>query len=194
MRSVRPRSPVRPHRRAAVGLACPLGHLLAALLLLASASACSLLPPDERALAEQVRETEAQRVGADELRALLQSIELFGAAGNIEGLVALHAREAMWVAPGEAPCVGRQAIEGLLAQLFESYEVALVIEVESLHVAGRSAQVWAWSATTCTPRAGGEPRVQRDHVRLVLERDSEDRWRIQYAEWRVWEDAPREGA
>ena len=70
------------------------------------------------------------------------------------------------------------ALRGMLQSALAAYEVESTFERDERIVRGDLAFERGSEIQTIRPRAGGEPRVQRQRVFLVLRRDDEGRWRF----------------
>ena len=169
------------------GVSRGLSRGLVALLLLATAAltACARLPSQDTLAQQQARRQEA-KIGRQEIRDLLRDLQLADSTEDIEGLMALYARDARWVTPGQAPVEGREALGDRYREIFAEFEQTVVLEVDTVSVEGDAGQVWGWSAVTLVPRRGGEALTQQDRFRMVLERGEDRRWRILLLEWRPW--------
>ena len=163
----------------------PILLLIGALAAALPGPGCSTLP-DQDYLAQQAADTRAATEARAEIRVMLADLTLAQSVGNVEALVALYSRDATWMPPGRPPLEGREAIGGAYAERLAFFEVGLELDVARIAVHGDGGQVDGWANLSLTSRATGEVSTERNHFRMVVERDSEARWRIRHLEWRPW--------
>jgi uncharacterized protein (TIGR02246 family) len=82
----------------------------------------------------------------------------------------------LWT-PGAAP-LGRDALRPALIAALDKYDVEPTFERDEQIVVGDLAFERGWDVQEARPRAGGQPRVQRQRVFLILRRDAKGVWRF----------------
>jgi uncharacterized protein (TIGR02246 family) len=82
----------------------------------------------------------------------------------------------LW-APG-APPMSREDLAPRLRAALETYEITPSFEREEQIVSGDLAFERGWDVQEARPRGGGETRVQRSRVFLVLRRGQDGQWRF----------------
>ncbi|HUL71911.1 MAG TPA: SgcJ/EcaC family oxidoreductase [Vicinamibacterales bacterium] len=99
------------------------------------------------------------------------------AASDVDGVLDLLTPDYELWSPGAAP-LGREALRPALAAAFAAYDVESSFEREEQIVAGDLAFERGWDVQRARPRAGGDARVQRQRVFLILRRGADGVWRF----------------
>jgi len=137
-----------------------LGALLFAVFAAAPVSA------DDAANAEK-----AIRAGVDEWLSAFK-------AGDLDRLMALYLPDALVALHGQPAMHGKDAIRAYFAPGMGKSDINFKIEIDSIHVHGRAADLVSRYWFTAKPRDGG--KVYRDAGRSVVlyRRDDDGRWKI----------------
>jgi ketosteroid isomerase-like protein len=96
--------------------------------------------------------------------------------GSVEAVLGLLTADYCFWAPGREPMTVLE-LEPRLRAAFEAYDCALAFERIEILMAGDLAIDVGWDIQRLTPRAGGDPIVQRQRVCVILRRDSSGVWR-----------------
>jgi len=96
---------------------------------------------------------------------------------DVDGVLDLLTPDYVLWSSGAAP-LGRQALRPVLAAAFDRHDVESSFEREEQIVAGDVAFERGWDVQRVRPRAGGEVRVQRQRVFLILRRGADGVWRF----------------
>ena len=95
---------------------------------------------------------------------------------DVDAVLALLTDDYCIWPPGREPMTGA-AIAPLLRAAFDTYDCSPSFERIELLMSGDLAIDIGWDVQHLTPRAGGEPIVQKQRVCVVLRRDADGVWR-----------------
>ena len=110
-------------------------------------------------------------------------------AGDVEGLLALHTDDIVMVPPNEPAVEGASAVRDWEQSLMDEFSVAgLSYSDEEIVIAGDIALHYFAFQWTVTPKAGGDPLMERGHGVHVLHRQADGSWKLRYDIWSP--DAP----
>ncbi len=96
---------------------------------------------------------------------------------DVDRVLNLLTPDYVLLASGTAP-VGRDALRPLLMAAIDKYDIEPSFEREEQVVSGDLAFERGWDVQRARPRAGGETRVQRQRVFLILRRGTDGVWRF----------------
>jgi ketosteroid isomerase-like protein len=144
------------------------------LLLSAGIGGTPPISPTQVADGGSVSAAEDPREGIEELhRAWSDAF----ARRDVEAVLGLLTSDYVVWAPSAAP-VYRDQVAPALAAAFAAYDLVPKFEREELLVGADLAVERGWDVQELRPRAGGEPRIQRQRVFLVLRRGEDGKWRF----------------
>jgi len=117
------------------------------------------------------RDEKAIRAGVDEWLSAFQ-------AGDLDHLMTLYLPDALVALHGQPALHGKDAIRAYFAPGMGRSDIDFRIEIDSIHVHGRTADLVSRYWFTAKPRDGGP--VYRDAGRSVVlyKRDEDGRWKI----------------
>jgi uncharacterized protein (TIGR02246 family) len=116
------------------------------------------------------------------LRAVLnQAIEAFN-RGDLEIYMALHADDAIVMAPGRRPQVGKEAIRTNVEKLFQSYNVRERRAIDEVTISGDWAFVRGWYDSEVTPKQSGSPGHDAGNYIDILRRE-QGKWKYARSIW-----------
>jgi ketosteroid isomerase-like protein len=78
----------------------------------------------------------------------------------------------------DAPPMDAAALKPRLLAAFAAYDIEPSFEREERFVSGDLAFEQGWDVQRTRPRAGGNPRAERQHVALLLRRGADGVWRF----------------
>lgn len=106
-------------------------------------------------------------------------------AGDVDGLVRLHAPTAVRLPPNEPPVIGHEALrEHFRKQLTEYAFVELSAKQEEQHVAETFAVSWGTYQLKVIPTNGTEEVTETGHwVSIVWQQPESDEWLIERTIW-----------
>jgi uncharacterized protein (TIGR02246 family) len=96
---------------------------------------------------------------------------------DVDAIVELMTPDYLLWAPGAAE-LDAEALRSRLKAAFSTYEITSEFECVERLVAGDLAIDRGWDVQQLRPRSGGEERVNRQRVMLVLRRSSDGKWRF----------------
>jgi uncharacterized protein (TIGR02246 family) len=117
-------------------------------------------------------------VNADE-KSLREMIDLWHRAtakGDIETVLALVARDAIFLTPGNPPVEGRSAFETGLRKVLQSYRIESSAEVHEAGIDGDLAYCLTFLTVRMTPHAGGDTTVRSGHALTIFKKDARGSW------------------
>ena len=120
------------------------------------------------------------------ITAWLAEVTAAVAAGDVEGVLALYAADAVF-SPPAAPPLTVEELRSLYGVMFEESTFAFTSEVIEVVVSGDLAVLRASYDETVTPKAEGEPYDQGGTWLVVLRKQSDGSWKL----WRdMWSIVP----
>lgn len=109
------------------------------------------------------------------------------------GIFALWADDGVDLMPGEAPLIGKPAIqawvEAILAKMPGYKVVKQEMQFRDIQVSGDWASEWALEHQVVQPPDGKDPIETRGKMALILHRDSSGQWKIKQE---MWNAAPKQ--
>lgn len=96
---------------------------------------------------------------------------------DVDAVLDLLTPDYVLLRPGAPPMTADAIRPGLVAA-FASFDIVMTFEREERIVSGDLAFEQGWDVQTVRPRAGGDAREQRQHVALLLRRDTDGSWRF----------------
>ncbi len=96
---------------------------------------------------------------------------------DIDAIFALLTDDYVLWAPGLAPMT-RDSLGPRLKAVMDTYDITPSFDCEERIISGALAFERGWDVQHAQPRAGGEPKVQRSRVFLVLQQGSDGQWRF----------------
>lgn len=114
-------------------------------------------------------------------QAIRQLIETWLAAtrdGGIDTVLGLMTEDVVFLTPGQAPMIGRDAFAAGLRPMLATHTIASSSAVEEIAVVGDMAYSRTRLAITVTPKVGGEPMRRAGHTLSVLRKGGDGKWRI----------------
>jgi len=102
---------------------------------------------------------------------------------DVDASVALHASDAMVLAPLRPVEVGSEAIRASLESLFKEYLVCESRTLEEVEVYGDWAFTRGSYRSLLTPKSGGPPEEESGKYIEILTRDSTGAWRYRRSIW-----------
>ena len=116
------------------------------------------------------------------IRAVLkQAIEAFN-HGDLESYMALHADNAIVLAPGRRPEVGKEAIRKSVEKLFQGYNVRERRAIDEITISGDWAFVRGWYDSEVTPKQSGSPGHDTGNYIDIL-RLEQGKWKYARSIW-----------
>jgi ketosteroid isomerase-like protein len=109
------------------------------------------------------------------------------------GIFGLWADDGVELMPGEAPMIGKKAIQGWVEDILSKmpgYKVTKEeMEFHDIQVSGNWASEWALEHQVVQPPNGREPIETWGKLALVLRREANGEWRIKQE---MWNAAPKQ--
>jgi ketosteroid isomerase-like protein len=109
------------------------------------------------------------------------------------GIFALWEDDGVDLMPGEAPMIGKKAIQAWVEDILTKmpgYKVTKEeMEFHDIHVSGNWASEWALEHQVVQPPDGKEPIETWGKLALVLHREANGEWRIKQE---MWNPAPKQ--
>ena len=91
-------------------------------------------------------------------------------AGNVDGLVALYAPDAVLYTPDSMEARGTAAIRALYTEMFAANAVSNASITSTYETSGDLSTGWGTATLTMTPKAGGSPQIMTVRVTAVARR------------------------
>lgn len=96
---------------------------------------------------------------------------------DLDAILALLTEDYVLWAPGLPPMT-RDSLRPRLTAVMDTYDITPSFECEERIVSGTLAFERGWDVQHAQPRAGGEPKIQRSRVFLVLQQGHDGKWRF----------------
>jgi len=103
--------------------------------------------------------------------------------GDVDGVVAMHAEDAVVMPPGFPAVVGGDAVRADAEAFFSEFETDHATEIHQIVVEGDIAIERADYTDMLTPKAGGDPIADAGKHIVVYRRGSDGDWKILFAIW-----------
>ena len=125
----------------------------------------------------------------DEIKAVGLAWEEAYNAGDVDGVVAVHAEDAVVMPPGFPAVVGIDAVRADAEAFFSEYSTDHAMKIQNILVEGDIAIEWAEYTDILTPKAGGDPIEDAGKHIVVYRRGDDGDWKILKA---IWNPTPAE--
>jgi uncharacterized protein (TIGR02246 family) len=117
------------------------------------------------------QDEQAIRAGVDEWLSAFQ-------AGDLDRLMTLYLPDALVALHGQPALHGKEAIRAYFAPGMGKSDIDFRIEIDSIHVHGRTADLVSRYWFTAQPRAGGPAYRDAGRSVVLYRRDTDGRWKI----------------
>lgn len=98
-------------------------------------------------------------------------------AGDVSAVSALMSEDAVFLAPGHSPMLGRDAFLASFEQALNHVRMEVVSDIREIQISGNLAFCWNWLYVTVTPRGDGESR-RRSGPTLSVFKKTNGAWRL----------------
>jgi len=116
------------------------------------------------------------------VRAVLnEAIQAFN-RGDVETYMAAHTDDAIVMAPGRRPQVGKEAIRTNVEKLFQTYNVRETRAIDEVTISGDWAFVRGWYDSAVTPKLSGSPGHDTGNYIDIL-RQEHGKWKYARSIW-----------
>ena len=99
-------------------------------------------------------------------------------AGDVEAVLDLMTEDVVFLVPGAAPMVGKQAFGASLRAVLAAHVIDSSSRVDEVTVAGDMAYCRTQLTVTVTSRHGNTPMVRSGPTLSIFRRGMDDRWRL----------------
>ena len=103
--------------------------------------------------------------------------------GDAAAVIALFTDDAILMPPNQPAVIGREANKSRFQAYFDQFTAKLTLEAVEVEVAGDWAFSRGSSATTVTPKAGGEPTEEINKSLAISKRQPDGSWKIYRHIW-----------
>ncbi len=107
--------------------------------------------------------------------------------GDVDGVAAMHAEDAVVMPPGFAAVVGGDAVRADAEAFFSEYSTDHATDIQEIIVEGDIAIERANYTDILTPLAGGDPIADEGKHIVVYRRGDDGDWKIL---WAIWNPTP----
>jgi uncharacterized protein (TIGR02246 family) len=104
-------------------------------------------------------------------------------AGNLDGLMALYADDAVQMPPNNPIIIGKDSLRSGFEEFLAANTSELSSTVEDIGVSGGWAFLRLSYTQSITPKDGGDTTLEVGKWVLILERQADDSWRITTEIW-----------
>lgn len=112
------------------------------------------------------------------IRKLVDEWQAAAAEGDIERLREMMAEDVVFLTPGQAPMLGRQAFMEAFQEGMKHYRIESEGEIKELHVTDDLAYCWTHLTVTVTPHREGLPMRRSGNALSILRKRPEAGWVI----------------
>ena len=100
------------------------------------------------------------------------------AAGDVAGILALMAEDAVFLVPERPPIRGRAAFAQGIKSALETFSISSIGEVREVGVSGDLAYCWTDLTVTMTPIDGTSATVRTGPALSIFKRGADGEWRL----------------
>ncbi len=100
------------------------------------------------------------------------------AAGNVEAVLRLMAKDVVFLVAGHPPMKGRSTFEKGLRGLLTSHAIESSSEIQEVEVSGNLAYCWSMLNVRIAPKAGGSPVVRSGSAVSILRKQTDGSWLV----------------
>ncbi len=117
------------------------------------------------------------------LRALIRQFDADFKAGNLDGVIALYADDAVQMPPNSPIVIGKDSLRSGYEGFLEANTVEISSTVEDIQVSGDWAFLRLSFTDSITPKDGGDTTTGGGKWVLIFERQADRSWRIATEIW-----------
>jgi uncharacterized protein (TIGR02246 family) len=132
----------------------------------------------------QATTTEADDVAA--IKTLLQEYRIAVNAGDLDGILALYADDAVTFPPDTAPYTGKEEMRPLYQAAIEENTFRFTPQADEVRVSGDLAFLRVTYNETVMPKVGGEPTELHGNWLVILERQPDGTWKWWREMWSIY--------
>jgi uncharacterized protein (TIGR02246 family) len=114
----------------------------------------------------------------EEIRALYASWQDASRKKDVETLLSFVTDDAVFLAPGQPPIRGKDAVRALFSLVVSRFEWEQAFRIEEIRVLGDWAFCWGEDSSVMRPLGGGEVQRARGMALSVLSRGPDAKWRF----------------
>ncbi len=127
--------------------------------------------------------TTSTETDVEAFRALIRQLDAEFNAGNLDGVMALYADDAVQMPPNNPIIIGKDSLRSGFEEFFAANTIELSGTVEDIGVSGDWAFLRLSYTQSITPKDGGDTTPEVGKWVLILERQADDSWRITTDIW-----------
>jgi uncharacterized protein (TIGR02246 family) len=163
-------------------------------LFLAATIACAPAADEGEPAAGDVVSTDAGTEGDMEaIDALRSSFAAAMSAGDVDGVMATYADDAVQMPPNQPELRGKDAIRARHQEFMDLYELVLENPAEEIVVKGDWGILRGTYVISGTPKADGEPIQDTGKYMVTWRRQADGSWRVAHEIWNSDEPPPEGG-
>jgi uncharacterized protein (TIGR02246 family) len=98
------------------------------------------------------------------------------AAGNVDAVLRLMAKDAVFLVPGKPPMKGRSAFERGLRTVLKSHRIVSQGKIREVEVSGGLAYCWSELSVRMVPLSGADPVVRKGNALSISRKQRNGSW------------------
>jgi uncharacterized protein (TIGR02246 family) len=100
------------------------------------------------------------------------------AAGDVDAVLGLMSSDVVFLVPGQAPMVGRDAFARSLRGLLQTHRIQSSGDIHEIQISGDLAYCWSILHVRVVPLAGGEATERAGNAVSLLRRQATGQWLV----------------